>query len=97
MDIYTAYRILDSQLIKVLDSVNMLETVKEPDKVKLLRIQENPFVLSEESERINRSVLTAHDINQYKNQVHVISLQENVHSWLEKLLEIDKGEADYAV
>lgn len=97
MDLYTAYGILDRQLIKVLESVNVVKEVKLPEKGRLLRIKEASFNLSEESETMNRAVLTAHDINQYKNHVYVIGLQENVHSWLEYLLSIDKGEMNYAV
>ena len=89
MDIFTAYGALNKSVINVVKSLNMLEPVKEEVKVDMLRVEESPFLLTQDIVAAGK-VVTAHNLHQYKNSFHKLDMEEDVHSLLEDLLEIDK-------
>jgi len=91
MDLYTAYSAVNKSVLNVAKSVN---AIKEPSMEKpkvYTRIKENPVVLTEDT-RLTCQIVTAHDLQQYRNTFHNVKLRENVGSWLRNLLSIDKTE-----
>ena len=95
MDIYSAYAVLGKSVLEVLDSTNRLNTVEEPKVERIVRLKENPFVLTEETERVCASVITAHNLSDYRNSFHSIKLKHQTDSWLLALLDMTKGEDGY--
>lgn len=91
MDIYTAYAVLDKQISNVIDALNILDPIPDPVKPDYVRLEESPFILTEEAKRCC-DVVTAHDLNQYKSRFHSIRMEDDVRTWLDKLLEIDERE-----
>lgn len=84
------YVMLNESLAAVGRSVNVLQTVEVAEqKVPQVRLKESPYLLTERSKRCMVAV-SAHDLNQYKRHIYTIGLQENMTSWLDELLRIDK-------
>lgn len=73
-------------VLRVMDSMNVLEVVQVPKPVDYVRIEESEYVVSEEDKLMQRALLTAHDINQYKNEYHSLDLMQNEESWFSKML-----------
>lgn len=88
MDIYTSYGILNGGLLEVLDSVNVLNEIPDPEKEDYVRLVENPFVLTQDTKR-NLSAVTAHNLYQYTNKFYSMELKDEASTWLEELLSID--------
>lgn len=93
MDIFTAYSAINKSVLEVLYSLNKLKPVEEYLKPDFIRLEETPFILTEET-AVNTQVVTAHDLQQYKNSFHSIRLQADVHTWLQELLKIDEMELE---
>ncbi|MCI9050700.1 MAG: hypothetical protein HFI05_02060 [Lachnospiraceae bacterium] len=91
MDLISAYCILNVGMLKVAKSLNILQEVKESEKIPYIKLKPNPYVISTNTIRYCQ-VISAHDLNQYKNKFHTIQLKENFNSWLDVLLSIDKGD-----
>lgn len=91
MDSIDAYRVINKSVLSVALSLNALEEVKEEKKQQYIRLEEAAFVLTEETNRYCQ-VVSAHDLHQYKNKFHSISLKEKFECWIDVLLSIDKGE-----
>lgn len=87
MDIIDSYAIINKSVLEVMRAVNRLEEVPTQKKKEYIRLQENPFTLSKETER-DSQIVTAHDLNQYKVRFHSIRLENKVESWLQILLSI---------
>lgn len=93
MDVFSAYSAINRAVIKSIEAVNILTVPEEPKKQSYLRLEDNPFVLTDDV-AVTCQVVTAHNINQYKNKYYSIKLEENVHSWLQDLLAIDEKEKE---
>lgn len=91
MDVCTAYSILDAQILEVAKSINVLNEAPTPTAVSQIRLEEVPFVVTDEIKR-NCAAVTAHNLEQYKNVQHSIKLKEDVTSWIDVLLEVDERE-----
>lgn len=91
MELISAYSILNASMLKVAESLNILQKVKESDKVPYIRLKSNPYVMSSNTVRCCQ-VVSAHDLREYRNKFHTIQLKESFNSWLDILLSIDKGE-----
>lgn len=91
MDSIDAFRAINKSIMDVAKSLNVLEEVKEEKKQQYIRLEETTFVLTEETNRYCQ-VVSAHDLHQYKNRFHSISLKEKFECWIDVLLSIDKGE-----
>lgn len=89
MDIYTAYGILDKSLLQVIKALNVLEPVKEAIVVDSIRVEESPLILTK-SAVTSSKVVTAHNLHQYKNDFHKLTLEDDVIVVLDDLLAIDK-------
>ena len=92
MDIYAAYAALDSQLLKVARSINKLQPVVNEETVLPIRLKESPFVLSEKVARTCQAVVTAHNLQEYRNRYYFIAVRENIHSPLEVLVHKSESE-----
>lgn len=88
MDIFTSFGVVNKSILNVVRSVNVLTPVEDELKQDYIRLEENPFVLTEDA-ALQSQVVTAHNLFQYKNSFHGIELEEDVHCWLEELLNID--------
>lgn len=85
---------LNRGLEEVGRSINFLNVVKEQE-VYVPQLTMEP-TLYEITEAVRRSTaaVTAHDLSQYRNQSHTIRLQEDVSTWLDELLDIDRTEVE---
>lgn len=89
MDIFAAYQTLDRQVENVLQSINKITLIPDPIKPDYIRLEESPFVLTDEAKRCSE-VVTAHDINQYKNEFHSFKLVDDIDCWLYYILKVDE-------
>lgn len=87
----TYYKILDKTLISIVDTIVPLAKPEVKKKSRGVRLEVNPYSITVDSNR-SSSVVSAHDLRQYRNHIHTIQLEENYSSWLEELLEIDRME-----
>jgi len=91
MKYYARCKALNKSLLRMLDDTNVLTEVKIEKKLPHVRLEVNPFVVSEETKRV-ASVAAAHNLQQYKLRKYTISLRPNVTSWLVELLKVDEKE-----
>ena len=89
MDIIDAYTLIDRAVLAVAKSINILNEVEDEKRTDYVRLEENPFVLTEDIKRVCQ-VVTAHDLREYRNKFHSIKLEEAATSWLQLLLQIDE-------
>lgn len=89
-----SYVILNMGLEEVGRSINLLN-VAEEQKTYVPQLTLEPALYKiTEAVRRSTAAVTAHDLSQYRNQSHTIRLQENVSTWLDELLEIDRTEVE---
>ena len=88
VDIYTAYQILNKSVLGVADSVVVLDTIEADDKPYQVRVEEATFSIAERRNRLEGSVLVAHDVNQYVNKFYSITLDTNKTVLLDYLINI---------
>lgn len=87
---FRRYLILNKSLEDVAKSINVLEKVEvKPQVIEHVRLTPNPYVVSEATKR-NASVVTAHNLLQYKAKAFAVILQEEIPTWLDALLQIDE-------
>ena len=90
MNICSALKIVNQNLLDLIQCIHLLEPVEVETRAEYVRLEENPFILSEEVSRCT-GVVTAHDLHQYRNRFHSIKLQQSLGVWLDILMDIDKG------
>lgn len=88
------YKILNKSLADIAASISVLKETKPPVPVSCIRLEVKPYILSEDIKR-SMPAITAHKLQQYTNKIYTIKLQENVTSWLDKLLSIDREECTF--
>lgn len=88
----SAYSAINRSTLEVVRSLSLVSepVMKERDEDFPRRLEEREFVLTDKMRRVTKSVVTAHDLSQYRTQFSSIKLEENVTSWLLYLLEADK-------
>ena len=92
MNIVDAYRAINQSTLELLKSTSKLSSPILKEEKTFARLEESPFVLTEETKKTYKSVVNAHKIQQYRVQFHSVRLRENVDSWFLDLLRIDEGE-----
>lgn len=92
MDIYTTYRALNKNVLNVLQSTNKLEPVQNDKVVDYVRVEESPFELTQDTMLVVGKVVTMHNLQQYRNDFHKLTIDEDLYSVLQVLLEIDYKE-----
>lgn len=85
------YNLLNKSLLDVVTAIQTLKETENSSYTHQIRLDINPYVLSEKTKR-NMAVVTSHNLQQYINKVYTIKLQENVTSWLDQLLNINREE-----
>ena len=92
MDFISAYQAIDNSTLELLKKTNSITSPLLKEERIPLRLTDSPFILTEDIRLTCRSVITSHDVQQYRKQFHSIKLEDNVDSWLLDLLKIDEGE-----
>lgn len=88
-DILDVYLVSAQSILSIGRSINILDTVDgTTEPVAYVKLKEQPFIVSEEVEYFT-NVVTAHKLSQYKNKIHTITLEENIETWLDALIEDD--------
>lgn len=88
MNIARVYRSLNEHLIRSIECVVVLEPVEEEKSYIALpiRLDNNPVALTEATVRAT-GVITAHNLNQYKNKFYSIRLEEDDSgNWFKQLI-----------
>lgn len=86
MTLIDAYIGINKITADLLQSLNVLTRTENAPEVDYIRLQESGFTVSEEDKSIQRMLLAAYDINQYKNEYHSLELVQDVKSWLSVML-----------
>lgn len=89
VDLISVYRMLDTSLIKTLKAVNVLTEHEEESNEYIPRLRERKYFISESVKR-NVSVVTAHDLKQYKNNFNTVRVEDVTPSWVTELLKVDE-------
>lgn len=88
MEFYKSHAIMNKSLVDVLDSMCILTLHQEPEPKKYVRLEDSAYTLTEDV-AVTCQVVTAHNIQQYKNSFHSIKLEDDIDSWL-SIMEDDK-------
>lgn len=93
MTLIDAYIGINKITADLIQNVVKLNKTKNEPVVDYIRLQESGFTVSEEDRQIQRALLTAYDLTQYKNEYHSLELAQDVKSWLSIMLgEVRKNE-----
>ena len=79
---------LNKHLLTVAKSINPIVSLRDDKPIAYIRMEERPYVLTEETKRVCQ-VVTAHNLSQYRNKFYSIKVEEEIVTWLDKLLQID--------
>lgn len=89
MDVLDAYLVSTKTILSIGKNICALDPVQsEAEKVAYVKLQEQPFELSEEIEYYTQ-IVTAHKLSQYVNRIHTIRLEEDIETWLDVLIASD--------
>lgn len=89
LDILDVYLTSARSILSVGKNINILDTVEDaPEPVAYIKLKEQPFIVSEDVEYFTK-VVTAHKLTQYRNKIHTVSLEEDIETWLDALIEED--------
>lgn len=95
VNIIDAYRILNTSVLKVAESLCPIEHIEEYDNSLIpTRFEEMPISLSERRRRLDGSVVVAHNLLQYVNKFYSIQLESSEVILLDYLIDIDKEVID---
>lgn len=87
MDQFLINRAVNNDIRKMLKSINCLKPVVEDEPIAYIRLKEQEYVISESVKR-NSSVITAHELEQYRKQHYTLELEEHTICWIDKLINI---------
>ena len=86
VDIMDAYRIVNSAILRVAEDCVMLDVLETSNKPTQIRLDEDVNVIAETRERLDGTVVVAHDLAQYVNRFYSISLSTNDTVWIDHLV-----------
>lgn len=88
----SSYITLNRSLENVGRSINVLCAVEDAmPYIPQIRLEQSPFEVTENMARTTAAI-TAHDLLQYRNHGYSIRLEEDIVTWLDELLVIDRME-----
>ena len=87
--IHSAYRCIDENTLSVVRSMCILTDIPNPKKPNYVRLEEQSFVLTEETKRCS-GVATAHDLSEYKNRNAKVRLESSLKVYMDYSIEIRK-------
>ena len=84
---HTARKILNESLLEVIQSVNVLEPVKDVEKhVDMLRVTEADFYITERGKRLNTGVAAAYNLSNFRRSFYNIELQNTTKTLFDLLI-----------
>ena len=92
MDVYATYRALNKNVLDILQNTNKLEPIQNEKVVDYVRVEESPFELTQDTVLVVGKVVTIHNLQQYRNDFHKLTVDEDLYCVLQVLLEIDNEE-----
>lgn len=83
----TMRKILNTNLLNVINSLNVLEPVEDVEKhVDLLRVTEADFYITERGKRLSAGVADAYNLNSFKRSFYNIELQNTTNTLFDLLI-----------
>lgn len=86
VDRIDAYRIVNVSVLRVVNDLVLLDVMEAVDRPTQVRLEEAVFSISETRERLDGTVVVAHDLSQYANKFYSITLDTSDIVWLDYLV-----------
>lgn len=86
VNIYSAYKIVNQSILKVLDDLVPIEVIEEEDKPYQIRLDEAVVSIADRHDRLNGKAVVCHNLDQYVNKFYSINLMSEDVAWLDILI-----------
>lgn len=87
VDIYSAYKILNSSVADLADQINKLEPAEDVRaNSDYVRLEEEDFLVTERGKRLASKLTAAYDLSAYRKNFYVIESSVEANSLLEQLM-----------
>lgn len=86
VDIIDAYRIVNESVLRVAEDCVVLDTLEYEYKPTQVRLEEAVDSIAETRDRLDKTVVVAHDLSQYVNRFYSITLSTNDTVWIDYLV-----------
>lgn len=94
VDRIDAYRIVNASILRVADDLVLLDVMEPDDKPSQIRLEEAVFSIAETRERLDGTVVVAHELSQYTNKFYSITLKTRDVAWIDYLVGHSISEID---
>ena len=86
VDIIDAYQIINASVLRVANDMVKLDTFEADSKPSQVRLEEAIFSIAETRQRLDGTVVVAHELSQYTNKFYSITLNTSETVWLDYLV-----------
>lgn len=94
VDRIDAYRIVNASVLRVVNDMVLLDVFEVSDRPSQIRLEEAVFSVAETRERLDGTVVVAHELSQYTNKFYSITLNTSDVVWLDYLVGHNISEID---
>lgn len=94
VDTIEAYTIVNRAVLQVANDMVILDAEIIEDKPYQIRLEETPFSIAECRQRLDGTVVVAHDLQQYVNKFYSIMLDASDKVWLDYLIDYKVEDID---
>lgn len=94
VDTMDAYAIVNRSILQVANDMVVLDAEVVEDKPYQFRLEETPFSIAECRQRLDGTVVVAHDLQQYVNKFYSIILDASDSVWIDYLVDYKVEDID---
>ena len=94
VNLFDAYRIINNSILRVAKELVYLEVEEVEEKAVKIRLEETQFSIAERHERLDGTVIVAHNLNEYINKFYSIHLVESDFAWIDYLIDAKTEQID---
>ncbi len=94
VDLYDAYRILNGSVLEVINSLVPLSTLDVDEKKYQVRLEETSVSVTSIHDRLENTVIVAHNLEQYVNRFYSIYLDSSEVVALDYLISVNPENID---
>lgn len=86
VDIITAYRIVNRSIARVAADMVCLDVLETDSSISYVRLEEATYSVAEIQQRLDNTVVVAHELSQYINRFYSINMKISDTVWFDDLL-----------
>lgn len=94
VNLIKAFQIVNESLSKIADELVVLDSVEFDDTKYQVRLEDSTYSITDSYNRIDGTVIVAHNLDQYINKFYSIELEEDNSIWLDILINSKYEQSD---